>query len=103
MLKIIHPASFQIIRREGNSWYFRQGKVFYRGANTPESIKDREQQYGLTKEKIVIELFRLSMGKEGYYLANLADKKYYYCGLELQDVKITLQYLGIGIADPIEN
>lgn len=102
MLKIIHPARFQIIRREGNSWYFKQGKVFY-SANAHESIEDREQQYGLTKEKIVIELFRLSMGKEGYYLANLADRKYYYCGLELKDVKMTLQRLGIGQADPVEN
>jgi hypothetical protein len=39
---------------------------------------------------------RLHGGKSGYYLANLRDKKYHYCGSNWQDVQETLLDLGIG-------
>ena len=101
MSKIVHPAYFQIVKREGTAWYFRYGKVFYRGKNTTMEIEHREQEYGLTKEKIAIELFRINAGRAGYYLVDLKDRKYYYCGLELEDVKNVLQSLGIGRPDPV--
>lgn len=102
MSKIIHPAIFQIIRREGDAWYFKDGKVFYRELGNRSLIEEREREYGLSKEKIVIELFRINGGKAGYYLANLRDRKYYYCGTSWEDIKTTLQSLGIGRADPLE-
>jgi len=40
--------------------------------------------------------------KSGYYLANLRERKYYYCGLNWEDIRTTLQSLGIGRADPLE-
>jgi hypothetical protein len=39
-----------------------------------------EQQFGLTAEQVIIELFRIDAGRQGYYLANLKDQRYYYCG-----------------------
>lgn len=61
-----------------------------------------ERQYGLTEEQVIIELLGINGGEPGYYLANLRNKKYYYCGLLWSDVKTTLQELGIGRADPLE-
>jgi hypothetical protein len=48
-------------------------------------------------------LFRINGGRQGYYIANIKDNKYYYCGVEWEGVKAKLQELGIGRPDPIEN
>ncbi|TBR56670.1 hypothetical protein B4U84_28835 [Westiellopsis prolifica IICB1] len=48
------------------------------------------------------ELFRINGGKQGYYIADIQDKKYYYCGTEWEDVKLKLGELGIGRPDPME-
>ena len=103
MFKLVYPAHFLTVEHKGKSWVFSYGSVFYRGENSSMELTHREQKYGLTKEKIAIELFRIAGGKEGYYLVNLKDKQYYYCGLTLEDVKNTLQNLGIGRADPVES
>ncbi|KYC36331.1 hypothetical protein WA1_42170 [Scytonema hofmannii PCC 7110] len=56
--------------------------------------------YGISKQQVVIELFRINGGKPGYYLADLRhNKQYYYCGTEPQDVKSKLLFLGIGRED----
>ncbi len=102
MFKLIHPAYFLTVECKGQSWVFSYGRVFYRDENATMKIIHREQEYGLTKEKIVIELFRVGAGKEGHYLVNLRDKQYYYCGVSLEDVKAVLQELGIGRLDPVE-
>lgn len=101
--RIIHPAYYQIVRRTENAWDFRHGKVFYSSSSNLVDPANREREYGLTKSKIAIELFRINGGRSGYYLVNLKDRKYYYCGLNLEDVKNTLQQLGIGRPDPLEN
>ena len=97
---IIHPFHFQIIQRSGTTWYFKGGIPFYNSTNKP--LLDRERLFGITKNKIVISLFRINGGKPGYYLANLKDKNYYYCGADWSDVKKKLLDLGIGRADPLE-
>lgn len=102
-MSIVHPAYFQIVKRDGGAWHFRYGKVFYRPENVTMELEHREQEYGLTKEKIVIELFRLNAGIAGYYLADLRGQKYYYCGMTLEDVQAILQTLGIGRTDPVES
>lgn len=101
MFKFIYPAYFLTVECKGRSWVFSYDSVFYRSENSTMEVIHRELEYGLTKEKIVIELFRVGAGKEGHYLVNLRDKKYYYCGLNLDDIKIVLQELGIGRDDPI--
>ncbi len=101
MTKLIHPAYFQIVKREGGAWYFRHGQIFYRGGDASLDVENREEQYGLTKKRVAIELFRINAGVAGYYLVDLKDRQYYYCGLSLDDVKSVLQDLGIGRDDPI--
>lgn len=39
--------------------------------------------------------------KNAWYLADILDKKYYYCGTEWLDVKVKLRELGIGKPDPL--
>jgi len=64
---------------------------------------DIEWAFGTTKNKIVVELFRINMGKPGYYLADLLERKYYYCGVNREDVRTTLLSLGIGRVGPIKS
>ncbi|PMB08215.1 hypothetical protein CEN49_10605 [Fischerella thermalis CCMEE 5273] len=61
-------------------------------------MNDFELLYGITKQQIAIELFRINGGKAGYYLANLRGKKFYYCGIEPGGVKNKLLELGIGVS-----
>ena len=100
MSSIIYPQYYYVVEREPGAWVFRHPKVFYRGNNHPQSLNQREKEYGLTKKKIIIELFRLNAGKLGYYLANMRDRQYYYCGQKWEDVKTQLRSLGIGREDP---
>ncbi|MBD2771110.1 hypothetical protein [Iningainema tapete] len=104
--KIVYPAYYRIILREitpqGGQWEFIKPKVFFNPLNLPIP-SDIEWASGTTKKKVVTELFRLSMGKPGYYLANLMERKYYYCGSDWEDVRKTLLSLGIGRVDPMES
>ncbi|AFZ61255.1 hypothetical protein H6G54_02910 [Anabaena cylindrica FACHB-243] len=99
---IIHPLHYLIVKREGTTWYFKPGNsVFYNPKNVPVNLAlgDRLHRFGLTPQIIMIELFRINGGKAGFYLADLQDKQYYYCGTDLQDVNYRLHCLGIGSAD----
>ena len=103
-MKLITPYHYRVYERETTRWFVRDGiRVFYNATNQFLDLKNIEQQFGLTVEQVLIELFRLNGGKSGFYLANLKDRKYYYCGLVWDDVKTTLQSLGIGRADPVES
>lgn len=102
-LGIIAPIYYQIVKKEGDKWKFYGREIFYKSPNAANiNLKEPETYYGLTLTKIAIELFRINAGRDGYYLANLKDKKYYYCGLELADVRTTLHELGIGRPDPVK-
>lgn len=96
---LVHPLDYLIVRREGTTWYFKPGSgIFYNPYNVPISLtlNDRLHRFGLQPTQIMIELFRLNGGNPGYYLVNLRQKQYYYCGLTWQDVSSTLKNLGIG-------
>lgn len=97
---LVYPVEFQVIRRAGNEWKFKVCEVFYNPTGTQLDMKNIEKAYGLTKSKIAIACFRINGGKPGYYLANMKDKQYYYCGEEKESVKEKLRSLGIGRADP---
>ncbi|MEH2114238.1 hypothetical protein [Nostoc sp.] len=76
MNSIIHPIRFRVIERkitpERSYWHFIKGKTFYNPLNLPDG--DIEFMFGTTKNKVVVELFRISGGKVGYYLADLRQK-----------------------------
>jgi hypothetical protein len=98
---IFHPIYYQVIERRGNGWAFRQSEPFINLFNAPMlSLEEEFAAFGTSMKKVAIELFRINGGKQGYYIANILDKKYYYCGTEWKDVKIKLQELGIGKPSP---
>lgn len=101
---LVHPLHYLIVQRRGTTWYFKSGgSVFYNPRNVPVSLEleDILHRFSLTMGAIAIELFRLRGGKAGYYLVNLRAKHYYFCGAEWDDVKRTLQAVGIGRSNPM--
>ncbi|MEC4816301.1 MAG: hypothetical protein SAK29_23995 [Scytonema sp. PMC 1069.18] len=104
MSTIVHPFHYLIYEREGATWYAKEGGgVFYNPTKEPMKLDRVAEQFGLKDTEVVIELFRLNGGKPGYYLANLRDKKYYYCGATWDGVKQKLLDLGIGRTSPVES
>ncbi|WP_320073261.1 hypothetical protein [Nostoc sp. MG11] len=91
MVKIHAPIYFQIYECEGTRWFFHGGDVFYNPCGIPADLESTLETNGLTKTKVVVELFRINGGNPGFYLANVKDKKYYYCGTNWEDVKTELQ------------
>jgi len=103
MSKLVTPYHYRVYEYSGSRWFVLDAaRVFYNSTNQLLELQDIEQQFGLTTEQVIIELFRIDAGKQGYYLANLKNQRYYYCGSNIEDVKNTLQNLGIGRADPFE-
>jgi len=99
---IAMPIHLLRVRKEPDGWIFYQLlEIFYNPTGRPVNLKDRWLDYGLTHEKIQIELFRIGRGQTGEYLVDLREKKYYYCGLEFKDLKKKLLELGVGRRDPI--
>jgi hypothetical protein len=100
---IIRPVYYRIIERRGKIWAFKEGEPFVNLFNAPDlDMEDLFALFDTSMQKIASELRRINGGKQGYYIANILDKKYYYCGTEWQDVKAKLMELGIGRADPME-
>ncbi len=102
---IIRPIYYRIIERRGYGWAFKHGKPFINLFNAPrlEQEEDLFSVFNTSMKKVAIELFRINGGKQGYYIANILDKKYYYCGTEWKDVKTKFRELGIGRDNPIKS
>jgi hypothetical protein len=99
---IVRPVYYRIIQRRGNGWAFKEGEPFINWFNMPLlSQNDLFTAFDTSMKKVAIELFRINGGKQGYYIADIKDKKYYYCGSEWEDVKTKLRELGIGRPDPM--
>ncbi|MBE9215078.1 hypothetical protein IQ247_20825 [Plectonema cf. radiosum LEGE 06105] len=98
---IIRPIYYRIIERRGNGWAFKHGEPFVNLFNSPlPSDDDLFSAFNTSMKKVALELFRINGGKQGYYIANILDKRYYYCGTDWKDVKIKLLELGIGRKNP---
>lgn len=93
---IIYPHNFRILERQIDGWFLTGMKVFYNHFEREYNLNDDWDYYNITKQELVIELFRQFGGKLGYYLADLRHKQYYYCGLTDEDIQVTLHSLGIG-------
>jgi hypothetical protein len=99
---VVRPVYYRIIQRRGNGWAFKEGEPFINLFNAPLlSQEDIFAAFETSMKKVAIALFRINGGKQGYYIANILDKQYYYCGTQWEDVKIKLKELGIGRDDPI--
>lgn len=96
---IIHPDYIRIIERKREGWLFKAMKPF--SVRVPNiDIQDTELLYGISKQQIIVELFRINGGRFGFYIADLRHKLYYYCGLEAEGIKPKLFEIGIGRRDP---
>ena len=95
------PDYYRVLECRSGEWFLKKAKVVYRNLPIAIDFDDFELLYGITREQVAIELFRVGHGRNGYYLANLRKKQYYYCGTEADEVKAKLRSLGIGRNDPI--
>lgn len=98
---VVLPDYIRIIERKPSGWLFKAMKPF--STYLKVDINDYELLYGINKQQILVELFRISGGKLGYYIADLRHKQYYYCGVEAEMVKQKLLEIGIGRVDPINS
>ncbi|RUS92363.1 hypothetical protein DSM106972_099370 [Dulcicalothrix desertica PCC 7102] len=97
---VILPDYIRIIERKESGWLFKSMKPF--STYLKVDINDFELLYGINKQQILVELFRISGGKLGFYIADLRHKQYYFCGLEAMNVKQKLLEIGIGRVDPMD-
>ena len=100
---VVCPGYIRLIERKVGGWLFKYSEVFYRQGRLAVDREDYELLYGISKQQVAIELFRINAGKAGYYLADLRHKKYYYCGEDVKDVKTMLLNIGIGRPDLHDN
>lgn len=96
---IVCPDYIRIVERKPEGWGFKKVSPFYSRLPFSVDFNDLNLLYGISKQEIVIELFRLNGGRVGFYLADLRNKRYYYCGAAVSDIKTILARLGIGQAD----
>ncbi len=92
------PTHYRIVLRDETTlkWTVEGAKAT--SPDTPIGMEGVSKQFGITNLALVASLFRINGGRAGYYATNLRDKKYYYCGLTLEDVRDKL--LNLGIAQP---
>lgn len=97
-MKIIYPDYICIIEKTSSEWRIKQPqKLFWRSPNNtlPLYRKKREEAYGLDTKDLILPLFRKFVGKLGFYIVNMRERQYYYCGLTWQDVQEKLWEMGI--------
>lgn len=99
---IYHPDYYCLVERVPAGWLFNKGELFYTSLPFAVDMNDFELLYDISKLQVAIELRKINSDKAGYYLADLRNKKYYYCGTEVEEVKAKLRSLGIGRDDPVE-
>ena len=100
-----YPLRYRVIEREGDTWHMHlMGEPLYvpSGQQAPTDPNDIEALFGIRFSKLCIELWRINGGQSGWYLADLRDRRYYYCGKTPESVTNKFHELGIGRADPMD-
>jgi len=95
-IAVVHPDYIRVLERKPGGWLLKTGTMFYKRLPIAVDFQDFELLYGISKQQVITELFRLNGGALGYYLADLRHKKYYYCGIQSMDIRNTLLRLGYG-------
>ncbi len=100
--KFFHPVHYRIVKHHSKFWSFTLSSPFATLSSSPiPSFEEVLATYNITVKEIVAELFKINGGNVGYYLADIKEKKYYYCGVAWDDVQAKFLELGIGRADPM--
>lgn len=97
LTSVTFPVYYRVVFREGTKWSIEGSKRST--PNIPLGVEGLQEQFGMTNLNLVASLFRINGGRAGYYLADLKDKKYYYCGSTLEDVRDKLLSLGVSQAN----
>jgi hypothetical protein len=101
---IVYPVHYRLVVRRRDSWYFTKGDVFVNLFNIPVlEQKDLFACFGTNMKEVANKLKIINGGKEGFYIADILEQNYYYCGPQWEDVKDKLKELGIGRPDPVGN
>lgn len=98
---LVYPLHYRVAQREGNTWHFRKLSVFYNPSSVPIVDPNDISSYGTSWRKLAIELFKINGGKPGFYLADLRNRKYWYCGDDEASVRARFHELGIGCSEPM--
>lgn len=98
----IRPVYYIPIERKSDRWRFLHGEIFWNPLNLPipQTIEVLLWCFRTSMGEVIEHLRKINNAAEGYYLANILDKKYYYCGTEWDDIKTKLMDLGIGTQEP---
>jgi hypothetical protein len=95
MSVIFTPGYIQVLEKTLDGWFQNQPKKVFNLSDRHFDSLNKEKYYGLTKTQIIAELFKRYQGKLGYYLVNLSEREFYYCGLTVRDLQNKLFELGI--------
>jgi hypothetical protein len=99
-MRICHPSYFRVYEKDDNSWYLYKGKKFFSQSNLSLQQGHLERRYGLSLSDIVLQFFQIGRGRPGFYLANLKERQFYFCGNSPQDIQHKFRELGISPPDP---
>jgi hypothetical protein len=102
-IDICIPSHLRIFYHNQGHWQHIKGESFYNLLGEPPDLEFATRKYDISREQLVIELFRVNGGKSGYYIGDLKQKQFYYCGDNSDSVLAQLRSLGIGRDDPMEN
>ncbi len=91
---IVYPSYYRVIRCDRGRWFVKSAMLC--SPNNVSAGMEGTERYGVSADTLLVELFRINGGFSGYYIANLRDKLYYYCGSTLDDVRRQFLSLGIG-------
>jgi hypothetical protein len=97
---IVIPAYYRIFELRDNAWLAKTSEVFYNPSSLPFDANDTEANFGISKRQIVLALHQQFNAQQGYYVADLIQKRYYYCGLVFDDARKMLLSLGVGRLEP---
>lgn len=95
MTAIFVPGYIQVIEKTLDGWFQTKPTSIVNFSDRTFDCLNKEKYYGLTKTQITKELFKRYQGKLGYYIVNLNQRQYYYCGLTVKDIQEKLVDLGV--------
>lgn len=100
---IVFPSHYSVVEKHpSKGWGFWPTKRFFPALQLEQLLSPANQfkskclEFGLDWNQVLSEV-RQCGGKPGFYLVNLRDREYYFCGSDLKDVKTFVQQQGIGV------
>jgi hypothetical protein len=97
---VYYPVFIRLVVRLEDRWRFLKGDPFVNLYNCPRlSLNDLFACFATSLDEVSRELDRINNRQKGFYIANIKDKKYYFCGHNWKDVQSKLFDIGIGVKE----